>query len=195
MQIFLILAIIILLPIQRVAPLARVWFYLEAFYMMFAGAGLVWFVEIILNQIGIRRSNEKIILGISLIALGCVFSSNYISNYQYSVTARLNDAPEKFAAQYLASHLKSGDTILSASPVDILTAYYLYMNNVTYDVFYQRAHPVRIQNALIVLRVNTNYKTPESVLDFYQLASNFDLQTSKLVYQYGPLNIFSVSAR
>jgi 4-amino-4-deoxy-L-arabinose transferase-like glycosyltransferase len=195
LQMFLALAIIILLPIQRVAPLARVWFYLENFYMLFAGAGLVWFIGIITNQSGIIKSKEKIVLGISLFTLACLFAINYISNYQDLVTAKQNDAPEKFAAEYLVSHLKPEDTILSVAPVDILTAYYLYMNGVPYHVFYQRDHPVQIQNALIVLRVNTRYKTSESVLDFYKLTSNFDLRAARLIYTYGPLHIFSVPAK
>jgi len=195
LQIFLILSIIILLIIQRVAPLPRVWFYLEAFYMSFAGAGFAWFIEILINQIGIIKSKEKFTVVISLLTMMCVFILNSISTYQDTVTVKLNDAPEKYAAQYLVSHLKAEDTILSMSPVDIETAYYLYINGIPYSVFYQRDHPIQIQNALIVLRTNSKYNTPESVLDFYKLTSSFDLQTVKLVYEYGPLNIFSVSAK
>ncbi len=195
MQVFFVLAIFILLPIQRVAPLARVWFYLENFYMLFAGAGLVWFIEIIADQIRITKFKERVTLALSLLILLGIFTINYISNYQDSVTAKENDAPEKFAAEYLASHLDAKDKILSVAPVDYLMAYYLYMHNVPYDVFYQRDHPTQIQNALIVLRENTRYKTADTVLDFYNLGANFDLQTAKLMYQYGPLKVFAVPAR
>ncbi len=195
LQIFLILSILILLVIQRVAPLPRVWFYLEAFYMVFAGAGLVWFVEILIRQISITRSKEKIIPTIILLILVSVSISNYVSTHQASVIGDQNDVPEKYAAEYLTSHLKKEDTILSIAPVDILTAYYLYINNISYDVFYQRDHPVQIQNALIVLRTNSRYNTPESVLDFYKLTTSFDLQTVQLIYEYGPVSIFSIPAR
>src|SRR6185369_16013796 len=97
LQIFLVLAIAILLPIQRVAPLARVWFYLENFYMLFAAAGLVWFLEFVVHRMGSTKSKEKIILTLSLFVLLGIFMINYISNYQDAVTAKENDAPEKFA--------------------------------------------------------------------------------------------------
>jgi hypothetical protein len=195
LQIFLVFAIVILLPIQRVAPLARVWYYLGNFYMLFAGAGLAWSIEMIANQIRITKSKEAVVLALSLFTLLGILTFNYISNYQDAITAKQNDAPEKFAAEYLAAHLGTQDKILSVAPVDYLLAYYLYMNDVPYDMFYQRDHPVQIQNALIVLRENTKYKTPESVLEFYNLSSNFDLQTAKVIYKYGPLNIFSVPSK
>jgi 4-amino-4-deoxy-L-arabinose transferase-like glycosyltransferase len=195
LQIFLVLAIAILLPIQRVAPLARVWFYLGNFYMLFAGVGLIWFLEIIVHHLGSIKSTEKIILAVSLFVLLGIFAINYISNYQDTLTARENDAPEKFAAEYLASHAETKDKIISVAPVDYLLAYYLYMKDVPYDVFYQRDHPTQMQNALIVLRENTKYKTPDTVLDFYHLSSNFDLQTAKLIYQYGPLKVFTIPAK
>jgi hypothetical protein len=75
------------------------------------------------------------------------------------------------------------------------TAYYLYMNDVPYDVFYQRDHPTRFQNAIIVLRNTTKYNTPESVLDFFKLSSVYDPQTAQLIFEYGPLDVFSVPAR
>jgi hypothetical protein len=47
LQIFLALAVAVLLVLQRVSPLPRIWIYLEAFYLMFAAAGAIWLVHLL----------------------------------------------------------------------------------------------------------------------------------------------------
>jgi uncharacterized membrane protein len=188
LQVAMIVAIMILLVLQRVAPFPRVWLFLEIFYMLFAGAGLVWLVERFAGQV---LATDKIIPAAILLLVLLVFTSKYFHTRQMSIRAS-SDFPEQHAAEYLSSHLKNGDMIFSIAPVDMQTAYYLYMNGVPYNVFYQKDHRANAESALIVLRKNTKYNTPERVLEFYKLTTDFNLQSSVLVYQYGPLNIFSV---
>ena len=188
LQLLMMIAILILLMLQRVAPFPRVWIFLEIFYMIFAGAGLVWLLEIFTRQV---PSTNRFILAIVLLMVFSVFISRYFGTRQLSIAAS-KDFPEQHAADYLTSHLKDGDRILSVAPVDMQTAYYLYMNGIPYSAFYQKDHPSTIENAVIVLRKNTQYSTPERVLEFYHLTSQFNVQASMLLYQYGPLNIFSV---
>ena len=190
---FMALAMLILLLIQRVAPFPRVWIYLEAFYMLFAGAGLVWLVQILLRNAGKSVATEKIISLVILLTVVVTFSVRYLNTRQPSM--RANQPPEQYAAEFLAPRLTADDTVLSLAPVDYRTAYYLYMNGVPYEVFYQRDHPVEIQNAIIILRTTSEYNTPESVTDFFQLTSRLDLQRAEFLFEYGPLNIFSVPAK
>ncbi|MGE5643283.1 MAG: glycosyltransferase family 39 protein [Byssovorax cruenta] len=188
LQLVIVIAIIILLVLQRVAPFPRVWLFLEIFYMLFAGAGLVWLLEMFAGRV---LATDKIIPAVILLLVLAVFTSKYSYTRQMSIRAS-SDFPEQHAAEYLTSHLKNGDRIFAIAPVDMQTAYYLYMNGVPYDVFYRKDHPTKAEHALIVLRKNTQYNTAERVLEFFKLTSDFNLQSSALVYQYGPLNIFSV---
>jgi len=195
LQGFMALAILILLLLQRVAPFPRVWIYLEVFYMLFAGAGLMWLVQVLLSTSGRSISAEKIISTLILLTVLVTFSARYINTRQASVRADQSILPEQQAAEFLATRLNAEDTILSMAPVDYRTAYYLYMNGVPYDVFYERDHPVDIQNAIIILRTNSEYSSPESVTDFFNVTSNLDLPRAELLFEYGPLNVFSVPAK
>jgi len=130
-----------------------------------------------------------------LLGMIVMFTGVYLQTQQGSLVPNQNDFPEQHAAEYLASHLQDGDKILSLSPVDIQTAYYLYMYGISYEVFYQRAHPAKVQNAVIVLRTNSKYNTPETVLDFYKIADDFNLGSAKLAYEYGPIQVFFIPAR
>jgi hypothetical protein len=192
LQVFLVVAVAVVLVIQRVAPLARVWMYLGAFYLIFAAAGLVWLAELVLNRFIRSVYTARIISTAILLVMMVALTNIYQETQQGSLVPNSNDLPEQYVAQYLASHLEAQDKVLSVSPVDIQTAYYLYLNGVPYDVFYQRDHPVPIENAVVVLRVNSKYNTPEEVLKFFKVAENFDPASAQLVYEYGPVQVFSI---
>jgi hypothetical protein len=103
--------------------------------------------------------------------------------------------PEAYAAEYIADHLKPEDTIVATGPVDIQAAYYLSLHGIPFDRFYKRDHPVKVQNALVLLRENSKYKTPESVVDFFKLDRALDLSAAELVFEYASVQIYSIPAK
>ncbi len=195
LQIFLALGAAILVVLQRVTPLPRIWLYLEAFYLMFAAAGLVWLVEFFLNRIVSPTRTAKILSTAVLLLFIGVFANSLITRQQNPVFQDRDLLPEAYAADYLAEHLTPEDTIVATGPVDIQTAYYLSLHGIPFERFYQRDHPVKIQNALVMLRQNSKYKTPESVVNFFKLDQVLDLGASKLVYEYASVQIYSIPAR
>jgi hypothetical protein len=195
LQIFLALAVAILLVLQRVSPLPRIWIYLEAFYLMFAAAGLVWLVSLALHKIAGPASTEWMLsLAIPLVFLA-VFTNTLIVRAQNPVFLDRDLLPEAYAADYLAGHLRPEDTIVATGPVDIQAAYYLSLRGIPFDRFYKRDHPVEIQNALVILRENSKYKTPESVVKFFKLDQALDLSAAELVFEYASVQIYSVPAK
>ncbi|HEX9333607.1 MAG TPA: glycosyltransferase family 39 protein [Anaerolineales bacterium] len=195
LQLFLALGIVILLVLQRVTPLPRIWLYLEAFYLMFSVAGLVWLTDFSLRKMIASPFTERILsLSILLIFSG-VFTNTLIMRQQNPVLLDRDRSPEEYAANYLAAHLTAEDTIVATGPVDIQTAYYLSFHDISFDRFYQRDHPVKIQNALVMVRKNSKYKTPESVVKFFKLDQVLDLTAAELVFEYANVQIYSIPAK
>jgi hypothetical protein len=162
---------------------------------MFVGAGLVWLANVLVRAISGSERPERILsFGVLLILLG-VFASILITRQRDPVLLDQDLSPEYYAADYLASHLKPGDTIVATGPVDIETAYYLSLHGIPFDRFYKRDHPVEIQNALVLLRKNSKYKTPESVVNFFKLDQSLNLSVAELVFEYANVQIYSVPAR
>ncbi len=188
LPVFLVLAIAILLVVQQVAPLARVWIYLEAFYLLFAGAGLAWLAGLLVRRLG--TSPSMVVPAVTFLVVIAVSISHYLNLRQSA--ANRDRSPEQYAAEFLATHLQAGDRILAAAPVDIQTAYYLHMNGVSYDVFYRRDHPEPVENAILLLRTGTRYNSPESLLDFYKLTPDIDPGSFRQIYEYGPVHVYSV---
>ncbi|HLO31208.1 MAG TPA: glycosyltransferase family 39 protein [Anaerolineales bacterium] len=195
LQIFLVLAIVILLFLQRVTPLPRVWLYLEAFYLMFAAAGLIWPIDLLLHRLFKSALAEQILSLAILLVFVVAFISIMIARGQNPVLLDRDRTPEEYAANYLAGHLKPEDTLVATGPVDIETGYYLMLHGIPFDRFYQRDHPVKIQNALVIVRRNSKYKTPESVVKFFQLDQALDLSATELVFEYAKVQIYSVPAK
>ena len=195
MQVFLVLGAAIIVLLQRVTPLPRIWLYLEVFYLMFAAAGLVWLVEFLLHRMTSPAQVQKILSGSLLLLFIGVFVNALIVRQQNPVYQDRDLLPESYAADYLAAHLRPEDTIVATGPVDIQTAYYLSLHHIPFERFYQRDHPIKIQNALVMSRGNSKYKTPESVVHFFKLDEVLDLSRSELVYEYASVQIYSVPAR
>lgn len=192
LQLFLFLAVASLLVLQKVAPLPRIWTYLELFCVVFAITGLVWIIESLLKRIsGWRRIEQALSILILLFTI-TIFTGSVAATQNESAIADRNRPPEQYAADYLTNHLEPGDTILSIAPVDMRTAYYLKINGVPYDVFYQRDHPVEFKNALVVLRKDENLNTLDQVVGFFQLLPKLNLASAKLVFEYGVLQVYSV---
>jgi hypothetical protein len=195
LQVFLVLAVVILLVLQRVTPTPRIWLYLEVFYLMFSAAGLVWLIDLLIriSKAAQPERIEKILsFGILLFFIG-IFASNMVARQQNPL--EVDRSPEAYAADYVADHLKPEDTLVATGPVDIETAYYLSLHGISFDRFYKRDHPVKIQNALVLTRENSKYKTPESVITFFKLEQELQVEAATLVFEYANLQIHSVPAR
>jgi hypothetical protein len=197
LQLFLVLALAILLVLQRVTPTPRIWLYLEVFYLMFSAAGLVWLVDLLIHAsraVPPQRIEKFLSFAILFVFIG-IFASALIARQQNPVEMDRDRSPEAYAADYLADHLRPEDTLIATGPVDIETAYYLSLRGISFDRFYKRDHPVKVQNALVLTRENSKYKTPESVINFFKLEQDLDLTAAELVFEYANVQIYSVPAR
>lgn len=195
MQVFLAVAVAALLVLQRVSPLPRIWIYLEAFYLMFAAAGLIWLVELSLRRFAGPVLTGRVLSAAIPLVFTAALVNTLIARGQNPVFLDRDLLPEAYAADYLAEHLAPEDTIIATGPVDIQTAYYLSLQGIPFDRFYKRDHPVEVQNALVMLRKNSRYKTPESVVDFFKLDQRLDLSAAELVFEYASVQIYSIPAR
>ncbi len=196
LQVSLALALVILLALQRVTPTPRIWLYLEVFYLLFAAAGLVWLADLLVRSSRVIRPelSERVLSLAILTVFMIAFMSALIAHRQLLAEVG-NHSPEEYAANYLADHLQPEDTLVATSPVDIETAYYLSLHGIPFDRFYKRDHPVKIQNAILLVRENSNYKTPESVVNFFKLDNELDVPAAELVFEYANVQIYSIPAK
>jgi len=188
LMIFLILGFLLVIILQRVIPLPRVWLSLYAFYLIFAASGLIGVVE----RLPIRKDARWLDLLILLGAVVILITSSIPAKIQ--IIAH-RDSPEEQLAAYLAETLQPTDTLIAVPPVDIQTAYYLALHGVPLDRLYRPAQPRPIQNALVLVRLTTQHNTLLDVLDYYNLRQQLIPQKARLIYEYGPLQLYSLPAQ
>lgn len=193
MQVFLVLAIFSLMLIQRVVPLPRVWLFLDAFYMLFAAAGLTWLGDLILQKFFTPRLKDNLV-SIVILLVPIIYLISSIQGIRTAIVQG-NDSPEEFAAAYIQEHIQPEDTIVALPPVDIQIAYYLVIHGVPFERFYQPDHPAEIKKALVLVRTNSKDNTPRLVLNYYEMVRSFAIGQAKLVYEYGTLQVYSIPAR
>jgi hypothetical protein len=195
LQILLTLAVAVLVMLQRVSPLPRIWIFLEAFYLMFAAAGVVWLVDLALRRIAGPAFARRMLAAAIPLAFAGACLGLLMDRAQNPVYWDRDLLPEAYAAEYIAEHLEPEDTIIATGPVDIQAAYYLSLHGISFDRFYKRDHPVEIENALVMLRENSKYKTPESVVKFFKLDKALDVSAAELIYEYANVQIYSIPAK
>ena len=195
MQVFLVLAVLILLLLQRVTPLPRIWLYLEAFYLMFAAAGMVWLASVLLGNVWSPPLAERALAFLIVLVFVGMFANTLIARQQNPALQDRDRLPEEYAANYLVEHIQPDDTLVATGPVDIQTAYYLSLRGIPFERFYRRDDPAEIQNALVLIRKNSKYKTPDSVIRFFELEETLDVAATHLVFEYASVQIYSVPAR
>jgi hypothetical protein len=155
----------------------------------------MWLAQIIFRRtMDTQLAERTLSFAILLIFIG-VFSYTLVSRQRNPVLLDRDRLPEEYAANYIVDHLQPEDTIVATGPVDIQTAYYLSLHGIAFDRFYQRDHPVEIENALVLLRKNSKYKTPESVVDFFKLDGALDLTAAELVFEYANVQVYAVPAK
>ena len=118
MQVSLVLGAGIMLVVQRVAPLARIWSYLETFYLIFAVIGLAWNVSLLIKTLASEQIAGQVISIITLLIVFTWFANKTITTYSRKAILDRTIAPEQLAAEYLAKHITENDTIISIAPTD-----------------------------------------------------------------------------
>jgi len=195
MQVFLFLAVMILLVLQRVTPFGRVFLYLEAFYLMYAGGGLVWLAGLLIRRFA-GNTMTDVLLSLVTLLMGVVILTNAWQESRHeAVIADKDLQAEEYVARYITDHIEPEDTIIATAPVDIQTAYYLKINGIPFERFYKRDQPVEIKNALVLVRKNAKHNTPQNVLEFYKLTPKLNLVELEFLYEYGQVQVYSVPAK
>lgn len=196
LQVFLLLGALIMVVLQRVAPLPRIWGYLEMFFLVYAAAGFVWVLQIILKSFSNEPMMGKILSSVILFIALFRFIVITIETQSPTALADRTIAPEQLAAEYIAAHITDKDTIIAPAPVDLQTAYYLKLLGVQYEVFQLRGGVLEKENALIILRSRGEgkIKTLDGLLEAFKLENALNIAAGKMVFEYGPLQIISIPA-
>ena len=95
-------------------------------------------------------------------------------------------------ATYISDHITDGDTLVAVSPFTIQVGYYLKMNGIPFDRFYDRDRKGEIKHAMVIVADRSKFPTLQSVIDFQGLQDILDINRAELIYEYKRILVYSV---
>jgi hypothetical protein len=176
--------------IQRVVPLARVWMFLLAFYILWSAAGWVMLIRLAVGE----RKMPAWAPAVCMLALVIVCLIGCKADWDNPEFHQPDKGFDYGAARYIADHLTDQDAILAVSPGSIRVGYYLYQMGIPFSRLYDRARPGEVSRGYIVVIDKSKYPTPQSILEFHHLSDAFAAATPELVFEQKRMQVYYIQA-
>lgn len=182
-----VLGIGVLLVVQRVSPWPRVWLFLLVYYLTWSAAGWVALVEFLFARKtwgGFRMFFLSLAVLAVIIGLIAFKNDPTFSSPEKTITKNI--------AGFIADHITDEDTLVAVSPFTIQVGYYLQMDGVPFERFYDRARKEPIKHAFLIVAERSKFPTIQSVVDFQELQNVLDIQKAVVIYQYKRILVYDV---
>jgi 4-amino-4-deoxy-L-arabinose transferase-like glycosyltransferase len=181
-----VISIAILIVLQRVTPWPRVWLFLLVFYLLWVSAGWMALIQFFTAKITLKWLQPVFLCGIALITL-FIFVA-------YKNKPSLNpeeEFPMQEVAEFVAQHI-TADTLIAVSPVTIQAGYYLTIDKIPFERFYDRDRKGEIKHAIVLVADRSRFPTLQSVVEFQHLQEILDTSKAELIHQYKRMMVYSV---
>lgn len=190
-----ILALAVMLSIQRVAPLAKVWLFLLPFLFIWTAAGILGSFYALPSGEKLKSSpGKKLVIAFTL-SVVCLTVLLGWSTLNIPAVARARDADSpgemEEAAIFLKDQLQPGDAVLVSVPVNYPLRVYLLQYGISEDFLYEPDQAASYSRILIVVD-EANDQTLRSVVRRGKVEGDFDISSAKPIHDYRKTTIYEV---
>ncbi len=182
-----VISISILIILQRVTPWPRVWLFLLVFYLLWAASGWTALIQLFMAKISLKWV-QPVFLG-AIILLTCFTYVGYRNKPSFNPE---EEYPMREVAEFVAEKITDADTLVAVSPVTIQAGYYLTIQKVPFERFYNRDRKGDIKHAIVLVADRSKFPSLESVVEFQQLKGILDTSRAELIHQYKRMSVYSV---
>jgi hypothetical protein len=181
-----IVSIGLVLTIQRVVPLTRVWMFLLTIYLVYCGVGFAWLVIFITKRVKIPGLVRWFIPTLVV----CLTVFGWIIRAQTPKYSEVEAGFDYSAAKYLSENLAPDDQIFAVAPASMRVAYYMKQMDIPLNRFYDRDLPNGGKQGYILVIEKSKYGTPESILDFLRLTRQAPGLPIELVFKEKRMELY-----
>jgi 4-amino-4-deoxy-L-arabinose transferase-like glycosyltransferase len=182
-----VISISILIILQRVTPWPRVWLFLLVFYLLWAAAGWLALIRLFTAKITLKWVQPVFMWVIILLTLFV-----YVAFRNKPSFNPTEDYPMQEVAEFVSNHITNEDTLVAVSPVTIQTGYYLTIENIPFERFYDRDRKGVIKHAIVLIADRSKFPSLQSVVEFQRLQGVLDTSKAELIHQYKQILVYSV---
>ncbi len=181
------IAISILIFLQRVTPWPRVWLFLLVFYLLWAAAGWSAMLGIVASKINIRQIQSYYLVAVVLVSV-----ISYAAYLKDPLFISIEKYMMRDTADYISEILTDEDTLVAVAPYSVQVGYYLNINGIPYERFYDRDRKGDIQHAIVIVGDRSKFPTLKQVVEFQQLQAQLDIDKAVLMQSYKRMLIYDV---
>lgn len=182
-----VISITVLIVLQRVTPWPRVWLFLLVFYLLWAAAGWVALIQLLAAKITLKWLQPVFLVAIILLT--------FFTYVAYRNKPSLNPSeeyPMQEVAEFVSNHITDDDTLVAVSPVTIQAGYYLTIEKIPFERFYDRDRKGDIKHAIVLVADRSRFPTLQSVVEFQNLLGILDTGKAELIHEYKRMQVYSV---
>jgi hypothetical protein len=207
------LALGLLLPLQRVAPLAKVWVFLQPWFLFWSASGWVKLVRsgwkvftLTLSSLGFRLESSQpegrpgppwldaAIIGVIICLSGALAWNSLVNtSFQNTIDPEAVGVSEE-TALFLRGQLQTGDAVVVVFPVNYPLRYYFLRYGMFQEAIFQPEKgngPLR----LLVVVSRAADQTLENVLARARAPSSFEPAAAQEIYRYRSSLVYLVPRR
>lgn len=132
------------------------------------------------------------------LALVVIIAVTWLGYRYFQANPVLQDSEDSFnamAAGFIADHIPVDMPLLGVSPTTIQVSYYLMMNGISYNRFYDRDRPEPITQAWVIVVNKSKFPAIENVLAFQRVDDELDADPAASIFSYKRLTIYEVSTK
>ncbi len=181
--------ILLVLVIQRVTPVPRIWLFLLVYYILLAIDGWVWFFTRIW-----KTPNQSSYLKYAFITGMLVLTAwGGFSDKLLPKASNIEESHNEQAAKFISQNIPEDMAIIGVSPTPIQVSYYLMQLGIPYNRFYDRGHPQELSSAWVIVVDKSKFPTLTDVLTHQYPAGLDQVSEPEELFTYKRLHILLVS--
>lgn len=191
-----VLALGLILPIQRVAPIAKVWLFAQPWFFLWASAGLVGLVRLVLRRrvAPVPTRLELVPIGLALVLSGVLAWSSLtvtpVLAHLESDVAGVSDE----TALFLKANLQPGEAVIVGAPVNYPLRYYFLRYDVPQAVLYDPSRSSEYTRLWVVVS-RLGDQTLAGQLARVQAPASFDPASAVLAFEYRTTSLYIIDRR
>lgn len=191
-----ILALGLILPVQRVAPIAKVWLFAQPLFFLWAAAGLVGLIHLLSCwRAGfISPRLEWALMGLVIILASMFARSSLTATPVFANLEEAVGGVSDETALFLKEKLSPGEAVVVGNPVNYPLRYYFLRYAVPQTVLYDP----RLSNEYVRLWVVVSRSEGQSLEDLLtriKAPASFDPATAVLAFEYRTSRLYLLERR
>lgn len=182
------LALPVMLAVQRPNPWAKIWLYLLPLMLIWAGAGVTALLEALSRLLKQPANFNRILIGILTASM---LAGTVIYVVQQAPLGERRYGAVEQSLRFIQPQLQSGDLVIITAPEDAPLWYYFYQYNLPREIL---RRDVPFQRAFVLVSTDQDQTLDQVIRERGPDYGFFDFSTVRRLASFGHMDVYLIEA-